>query len=207
MNTDVVKRLELHQQFVTSHGAPERLGEFLEMKGLDFRGIPLERARLDEVIVPSSDFTGARMAGADMFAGNFADCKFIGADLSAVNLNKSTLVYADFTRAVLRGAELRRADLSNAVLRGAVLDGADLSRVDLDDADLRGASLCGCTLDLVVFDRVRVAGADLRGAKGFWAEREHQIDVGGGEAPEMLTGQAACEWLLRHIHSEAVTAA
>jgi hypothetical protein len=114
------------------------------------------------------EFSGAKLAGAELCHLDLSEAKLDGADLVGADLSKSQLKGASFrgtdladaacwqckgTRADFEGARLVRCNLRRAVLQRANLRDADLEAADLSSANLRGADLTGANL----------AGADFSG--------------------------------------------
>ncbi len=108
------------------------------------------------VAQPKVDWSGCKMAGAQLDRANLQGAQLRetilngaslqqanikGADLSYAELNFSNLRLADVSGALLLGASLRGANLVNANLRGANLSYADFSGADLSSANLEGAIL------------------------------------------------------------------
>jgi uncharacterized protein YjbI with pentapeptide repeats len=170
------------------------------LKGADLRGARLGCADGGALELPDgrgkagctrawgADFTGARLAvanlaGADLRGAKLDDASLEGADLSqglaaGATFERAKLARADLSRAELEGARFLLANLQGATLRSARLLLADFSGAGLQGADLAAANLAGALLreaDLegAELHEALLYGADLRGA------RLQAADLGG----------------------------
>lgn len=151
----------------------------------DFTGANLENATIlrpsiystftvaDTNWMEAPKFTGARMAGAQLFGRfDFADFKKANLQRAVFGsveprdentaLSRVGLFSGDFDDADLEGAtfidsRLGFASFRNANVKGVRFVGADLSRADFTGADVTGADFTGANLD----------EANFAGAKGF----------------------------------------
>lgn len=98
----------------------------LDLRGADFSGVNLRKAKLKETKLAGANFSGACLIDADLDSASLR-----GADLSMANLSGACLSSAD-----LEGADLSCADLSAADLSYALLSGAHLREAKLGDANL-----------------------------------------------------------------------
>jgi len=96
------------------------------------------------------DMRGANFAGAKMAADmrnqsmglihtDFSSARLNGANFAGAALGHASFRFADLTGANLTGADLRHADFTGANLTGANLTGADATDADFDDAKLKDA--------------------------------------------------------------------
>lgn len=100
------------------------------MDGADFRGADLTGARMgphepraDISSMPSSwlrgcDFSGAKMAGADLMWAKLRFSRFVGADVSGVNFSGADLAMTDFSGANIAGADFTGADVDGTIFNG-----------------------------------------------------------------------------------------
>jgi uncharacterized protein YjbI with pentapeptide repeats len=122
---------------VNSANAPKFAGANLRhvritamMDGADFRGADLTGARMgphepraDISSMPSSwlrgcDFSGAKMAGADLMWAKLNFSRFVGADVRDVNFSGADLSMTDFSGADVAGANFAGADVDGAMFNG-----------------------------------------------------------------------------------------
>ncbi|HJS85105.1 MAG TPA: pentapeptide repeat-containing protein [Acetobacteraceae bacterium] len=103
----------------------------------------MARFSLDDM--RGANFSHAQMA-ADMrnqsmglIHTDFSSAKLNGANFSGAALGHVSFRFADLAGANFSGADLRHADFSGADLTGANLTGADATDADFDDARLKGA--------------------------------------------------------------------
>lgn len=116
------------------------------------------------------NFSGVKLANADLSAKTLNGADFSGADLSEAYLYKADLSKTNLNNALLPNANLAGAILIGACLDGAILGNADLSGANLSAASLRTAELyevfllpyLGKSTDLRYAD---LSGADLSYAK------------------------------------------
>jgi len=116
----------------------------LNLFGLDFTGVKLQRANLQ----------GAKLGRTILSQANLQSVNLKSADLSSADLIEADLRNANLSTADLQVANLRRANLDNANLQGANLQNANLTAARLHNADFRNANLEGAFF----------SGADLSGA-------------------------------------------
>lgn len=118
----------------------------------DLRGVALDDAFLDGVVLRGVAFDRANLFNTSLRGASFVDVSFEGASMR--------WCLAD-------GATFDRVNLRGAVLADASLDGATFFRCDMRGADLTGASLHGVT-----WRDVDLTGATLRGAEFDESARE-----------------------------------
>lgn len=111
-----------------------RVRVMAHFEGADFRGADLSGADWS----PFEPRAGEK-APSTAHGNVCKSCDFSGARLAHADLNSSTLLFARFNGADLTGANLAEADLSRADLTGADLTNANLTNADLDGAILTGA--------------------------------------------------------------------
>jgi hypothetical protein len=119
------------------------------LRRVEFSGAKLAGAELCHMDLTEAKLDEAHLVGADLSKGQLKGASFRGADLTDASCWR-----CKGTRAVFEGARLVRCNLRWAVLQRANLRDADLEAADLSSANLRGADLTGAIL----------AGADLSGA-------------------------------------------
>lgn len=83
-----------------------------------------------------TDFTDASLDGATL---NCA--KFRMSDLTDTNFTKAKLDGADLSRTTMKETNFRGADLTDAILKGAIIDGVKFKRATLDRTRLEGVDL------------------------------------------------------------------
>lgn len=167
----------------------------------------LTGATLVESTLIDSDFSGCKLAGADLARAFAGGAKFVGAAVDGANFAKATLVGADFSRATAVGAQFTKAKLTDAALaaadlteatlisasargasfRDAVLISTDLTRTVLSNADLTGADLTGARFEATIVDKIRLDGV-------LGLDRAEVVSIVVGL--ETLVGRDARAWLL-----------
>jgi uncharacterized protein YjbI with pentapeptide repeats len=136
----------------------------------NFKGANLEGVVLDQAWALNSDFSGANLKSASLFATQFGGGKLDGADFSNAH------VAADFTNASVTKAKFDGADLSadeknqsmglmrgafkSTNLDGSSFKGANMARVMMEFASLRGVDLTNADLR-----KSELAAADLTDAE------------------------------------------
>ncbi|MFM7012882.1 MAG: DUF2169 domain-containing protein [Betaproteobacteria bacterium] len=147
----------------------------------DFSATDFTDAQLGESVLAFTDFSGAKMTGAQLagcrgeFTG-FAEC-----DLSATNFSDANLRGVNFTNATLYKAELSRAFFKRGVFHGANFtdvtmrqsnmtdsqanERTSFMRVDMKEADLSGAVWSGVKLTEVTFNQAQLNRTDMTGAE------------------------------------------
>lgn len=153
------------------------LGE-LDLRGINFSGVSLGKARLDGANLERANLSGAYLAEtyfdranlswADLSQSLLAKASFRNANLNNANLNQAKLLEANLYQANLSGADLSEADLSlvnlmEADLSLANLSGANLYKAKLHKADLLGVDLAGTNLRKAVLSGTDLGAADLSG--------------------------------------------
>ncbi len=120
-----------------------------------------------------SDFSGAKLAKADLSNADITGSKFAGADLSNANFAgaKSEYWWNDFRNANLSGANLRGLNLNGARFQYADLQSADLSDAELIQANFTGADLTGCNLK-----DANVEAAVFRDVRGLGTEEKQRLE-------------------------------
>jgi hypothetical protein len=124
----------------------------IELTGMDFGGVILHKAHLNNIYLEGCDLTAAQLDGAHLVKGR----------LSMAKLKKAALRHAD-----LREAVLVRSNLSGAHLENANLEGADIKAACLEGAFLTKANLKHCKLTGIQVKDAFFQQADLRGCQGF----------------------------------------
>jgi uncharacterized protein YjbI with pentapeptide repeats len=138
-------------------------------RGADFTGARLAAANLAGADLRGAKLDDASLEGADLSQGLAAGATFERAKMARAELSKATLEGASFLLANLQGATLAGARLPLADFSGARLQGADLAAANLAGALLREADLEGAELhEALLFGAdlhgVRLQAADLAGA-------------------------------------------
>ncbi len=119
MHSDVIQRVEAHEQWLASNGEQGQQGDFTgeDLSGIDLRGKNLRQAVFERADLERADLEGASLAGA----------KFGGAILRLANLRDSNVKNTNFTEADLRDADLSEVrGLTAEQLMRAKLAGAKL---------------------------------------------------------------------------------
>ncbi len=146
----------------------------------DFSASDFSDAQMGESVLTFTDFSGAKMPGAQLVGcrgefASFADC-----DLSATNFSDANLRGVNFTNVNLYKAELNRAVLKRGVFYGASFsdvamrqsnmadsqsnDRTSFMRADMTEADLSGAVWSGVKLADVTLNQGQLNRTDLTGA-------------------------------------------
>ena len=201
-------RSDLHQVDLTNSNLDH--ASFL---GADLRDAWLNCADQNAVLVEgdrlkaqcstarNSDFSRAKLNGANLFGIDLSQATLHGAHLQGADLSKSILTGADFFTAHLekanitgevraRGAsfllahlegadlswaQLQYADLSNAQLQGAFLKHANLQSASLRDSDVSMGSLQLAQLYGADLSGLKVTATDMRGVR-IWMTRPPETD-------------------------------
>ena len=119
MHSDVIQRVEAHEQWLASNGEQGQQGDFTgeDLSGIDLRGKNLRQAIFERADLERADLEGASVAGA----------KFGGAILRLANLRDANVKDTNFTEADLRDADLSEVrGLTAEQLMRANLAGAKL---------------------------------------------------------------------------------
>lgn len=96
-----------------------------DMRGADFSGLKASAdMRNQSMGLIRTEFTGARLTGAD-----FSDAELGRVDFKFAKLQGADFTRADLTRADFAGADLTGADFTGAITTGTVFDSADLTGV------------------------------------------------------------------------------
>ena len=132
----------------------------------------LSGARLMALNLRGVDFTGHELSRAKFDWSNLEDAKFVNADCYYSSYMNSNLSRVFFSFADLREADLRGARIFNGRFIGAKIIAADFTEANLSlanflNADLLGASLCDATLSHTVFQDADLHGVEFTGAKFF----------------------------------------
>ncbi|MCG9886055.1 MAG: pentapeptide repeat-containing protein [Cyanobacteria bacterium] len=180
-------------QFHTA-GPDGRLGTFddrvADLSGAELKGANLSNAKLSatalvrtslvRAIANRTNFSGAKVVGANLSGIQAIAATWDGADLSGASVTGGDLSNGTFDRAILHGlkgskttaiaARFNDADLTQAVWRGSDLSATDFNRADLTQADLAASNLSESNLQGAILSRANLAGAnltqaDLRGAR------------------------------------------
>jgi len=161
----------------------------LNLRGIDFSGVSLCHAIINNCDLQSASLVSARLKEANLRGNNFSSARMIAADLTDADLSDSILKNANFLTTVVKGARfegvnfigqdmqaldlrdvsLRNADLSNQYLArsdlsGARLDNCRLANSDLSDTNLQNTSLTnvdlsGCKLNGANFNKANLTKA------------------------------------------------
>jgi uncharacterized protein YjbI with pentapeptide repeats len=133
-------------------------------------GADLGAVRAERLTVLNTDWSGLRLAGANLTKSVFLKCTLGDVDFSGATLTSATFIEtrvdgAKFAKATLdnlravKGCSFRRADFSGANLAGANLRGSDLEAVDLGLSELDGADLSECNLSGAKLGRSNAKGS------------------------------------------------
>lgn len=154
-------------------------------------GLRAPQARMENIRLRHSDFSGADLSGADLHAADLHalrldHARLGGADLSDAALGHGTqAAQADFSGAVLGGSAWTEVPAPGAVFCRASAHGASFTDCDFSAADwnavsarqadltrcsLRGASLQRADLFEASLREARLHGADMRGASLYGAD-------------------------------------
>lgn len=123
-------------------------------RALDFP-CTMTLAKLDEVLLSGSNFSGANLTAASLRGAMLSDCIF----------DHSTMAKADLSGATMNRARGISVGLEFATLRSVFLNCADLESWILLKADLTGATMNSATLRHCSFQQATIEGCDLEGAK------------------------------------------
>jgi uncharacterized protein YjbI with pentapeptide repeats len=100
-------------------------------KGIDLKGLRLQRIILKEAVLQDAHFEEAKLWGAHLEKADLQYAHLEEVDLSEAQLQEATLLDAFLNKATLFGANLEGAFLMTAHLEGADLGGANLKGTQL----------------------------------------------------------------------------
>ena len=108
----------------------ELTGQPVDLSEMDFSGVNLQGAILDNVDLTSSSFADS----------NLTEVKFLGCDLTSVDFNRANLVECAFNESILNGTDFSYSkvdycNFADADLAGAVMLDADFSNSDFTAAE------------------------------------------------------------------------
>lgn len=107
-------------------------------------GIDWSNCFMNGSAFPGADLTSAKMPNMKLAGSIFTGSQMVRADLSYTDLSVSNL---------------RNVDFQNALMVGVNLQGSDLSDSNLSGADMTYADLSGANLDGVIFKNTRLGNA------------------------------------------------
>jgi len=147
----------------------------LDLKGIDFSGVSLCHAVINNCDLQLASLVSARLNEANLQNNDFTSARMIAAELTDADLSGSILKNANILTASVRGARFERVnfvghDMQALDLRDVSFRGADLSNQYLARSDLSGARLDRCKLtnsDLsdANLQQSSLIGVDLSGCK------------------------------------------
>jgi uncharacterized protein YjbI with pentapeptide repeats len=131
---------------------------FLEAAVTDcvFDGAALRRARMNELWVCGTRFTGVSLVETDWLDSSLTGCSLAGVEAFGAVLR----------RVVLRRCKLDSVNLRSAVLREVVFEDCVLRDVDLAGARLEQVAFPGTRIERARLGGARLTAVDLRGAAG-----------------------------------------
>jgi hypothetical protein len=112
-----------HKSSQRPPAAPTRASSKLPV---DWHGLRISQAMVDQANLRGADLEGANMSGLQLSSKDFAGAQADGASFL--------------------GSQLKGASFQGASLRGACLQGADLTGANLSGADFTGADVAGVTV-------------------------------------------------------------
>jgi uncharacterized protein YjbI with pentapeptide repeats len=187
---------------------PQR-GPDLDMRGANFAGANLEKARFVHCIVEGLDFSGANLAGAVFVAvkgdgcvfrgadltnarfvleSSFADCDFSGARLDKANLRGTMLANGDFSACSALAADFSEATLSRARFPKVLARGARFAKADLTLAQMQGINLIDAVLQKANLHGAQLQGANLFGADLLRIRTDEGTDLSRTNTKRTLAG-------------------
>ncbi len=101
---------------------------------INFSGLKLQGALLNDINLQGSNLSAANLQGADLSGCNLKGADLFNTKLQWADLSKTILQEVDMRSAELRGANLREANLLNANLFGIYFDFTYLWMVNLGEA-------------------------------------------------------------------------
>jgi uncharacterized protein YjbI with pentapeptide repeats len=142
--------------------------------GIDLSGAQLQALRLPK----HTDLRGINFSGANLSRAKLKGASFFGSYFVEANLDEAELVEANFDFADLAGASLRRAFLfktsfRKARLSSARLDNANLSFANLEcailiETKMNNADLCGANLEFAALSDLVLDGAAVLDTRFAW---------------------------------------
>lgn len=127
----------------------KKYGKGLDISGLNFPGIDLSGANLEQSIINNANLMGANLMEANLEGARINNTILQGGNLERGNLMHSIINNSDLRRINLRNSDLREAIITKSSLRGAELWGTFLWKANFNDcftngldfsrADTRGA--------------------------------------------------------------------
>lgn len=139
-NTDFTGAVLRHCEFIRCEFHEARLAatdlRHCEFVFCDMRDAVLEDSVMWSIFVEGTNFTGARMGGADLSNASIANGIFNSADLRKASLANVSAPGARFAEADLRGASFARGDFRNATFAQAKVGGNEVAGANFENADL-----------------------------------------------------------------------
>ena len=110
-------------------------GKPIDLTEMDFSGVNIEGAVLNNVDLTSSSFADAHLV----------DVKFLGSDLTSVDFNRANLVECAFNESILNGTDFSYSkvdycNFADADLAGAIMLDADFTNSDFSMSENLNAS-------------------------------------------------------------------
>jgi len=146
----------------------------MRFAGNDWSGVKLAGADLRNISAPRNSFAdsdfryaslnSARVIGSNFSRSNLSGAAFTNADARSAIFNHAQMTSTDLSGSRLGAAQLSRADLAFAKLIAADLSDSNLRETNLSNADLTRVTLARSDLSRAFLIDVRVRGAVLGGA-------------------------------------------
>ncbi len=110
-------------------------GKLIDLSEMDFSGVSIEGAVLNNVDLTSSSFADSHLV----------DVKFLGCDLTSVDFNRANLVECAFNESILNGTDFSYSKVdycsfADADLAGAIMLDADFTNSDFSMSENLNAS-------------------------------------------------------------------
>ncbi|WP_218588646.1 pentapeptide repeat-containing protein [Marivita hallyeonensis] len=165
--------------------------EHLNLKGLDFSTVDIQRVSLVDLDLRGCSFDGLDLRDRDLSSNkmektsfkssnlgktNFSNCNLRDANFEGANLIQSDLSGADLIRARFVDACLNGANLNEARASQCDFSGADLSVVKVLECDFAASNLSKCDFFNSDFSRTNVELVNFEGANLTRVESEIYFD-------------------------------
>lgn len=155
----------------------------LDLQGIDFSGISLCHAVINNCNLHMASLVSARLHEANLQNNNFSSARMIAAELNDADLSHSILKNANILTASVKGArfdgvdfvghDMQALDLREVSFRGADLSNQYLARSDLSSACLDDCRLLNSDLSDANLQSVSITGVDLSTCKLAGANFSH----------------------------------
>ena len=135
-----------------------------DLRGKDFRGITIESLHFEGANLDRANFDGVDLSNTNFTGASLRNTSLVGANLASTNFTDTDLTGAVVQGADFSGAWFVDATLNDLAAQGAKFDkanfqGASLSGADFTDASLQHAFVLGSQFDRTILEGIKLKGA------------------------------------------------